>query len=368
MISAESSPAAVPKARADQADRRPAVPASGRRKAGIRRLRRGPPRPVPGLDVPARGLPAQGYGYLLAPPHRPDHPTDRPGSAHRPVHLHARNGRLDRPALGLSGRRELAVRARRRRGSQPGQVHRHLPGRADPRDLPSPRLADLADARRVAPRAPGARRPHVRPSRDALAALSLDLPRRADPMGPPSGTRGDPAVRPGGVGQLAWPVRARADHPGHGDPRRRGPAGLAGPGSEAMVANRRHRHPGDVRRLPGQSLWDSRGHLSDRARRDDDEPRVLAQHRRIDTDPGVHPASRARQSALADPPPHDGCGCAELPRATSLVARRRDSRAPGPAHRPMRSSRPPSRRDLPAREGQGRRLEQNPLGKKGQGR
>ena len=242
------------------------------------------------------------------------------------------------------------LRARGRRRAQPGQVRRHLPGRADPHHHPATGLADLGDARRVAAGAPGARRPHVRPARDALAALSLDFPRRTDSMGPPSLPRRDPPVRPGRLGQLARPVRARTHHPRHGvlDAALR-------PGSLASGARRWWRIVGIGSLATFAAClvnpYGLRGRrLSDRACRDDDEHRLLPQHRRIDADPRVHQAGGARQPPVADPLPDDGPRRAQLPPPAGSGRWRCDSRRPAQGSPPTGPSRPAPPRSCRGKE------------------
>src|SRR5262249_23484933 len=76
---------------------------------------------------------------------------------------------------------------------------------------------------------------------------------------------------------------------------------------------------GDVRRLPRQSVRHPGGVIPARDRRDNDQRGLLAEYRRVDADPRVHPTARDRQPVVTAPFLHDGPRSTELPRAAALV-------------------------------------------------
>ena len=71
--------------------------------------------PVPVLNVSPGSVPPQGCRHLLASPDRRLDPPDGPDPEDRSFHLHSGGRPLDRPALDLPGRDQLAIPARRSR-------------------------------------------------------------------------------------------------------------------------------------------------------------------------------------------------------------------------------------------------------------
>ena len=165
-------------------------PRPGPRSARLRPHEGAAQRPVRGLRVIDLGLvalflaltfllgifPLKDADYLLAPADRRPDPQDRPDSARRLLHVHPARDALDRPALDLPGRHQLAPRARRAYRPDPGEGRDHLPGRLPPAHRPPQLLADLGDGAGLAPRALvlGGRM-YVRPETLSLLYLSIYL-------------------------------------------------------------------------------------------------------------------------------------------------------------------------------------------------
>ena len=154
-------------------------------------------------------------------------------------------------------------------------------------------------------------RMYVRPETLSLLYLAV-LPGRHLSLGPVPAAGLAAADRAGGLGQFPGPVRAGTDlarlRPG-----RRGLAPWRfRPGAQAMVADRR---PGLRRHRIGllaEPLWNSWRHLSPRAGRDDEQPHLLAEHRRADANPGLHQKSGVHEPAASASLAHDGARRPEL--------------------------------------------------------
>ena len=237
-------------------------------------------------------------------------------------------------------------RSGRGRGLEPGQVRDHLRGGSPARHRATARLADLGVAAGVAARPARAGRADVHPARDVDAALPGDRP--GDPL--PLGALSRPGLAltrgPGGLGQLARPVRPRPDSDRVRAVRRAPPARRVRPGPETLVADRR---PGDVLDrpgVPGQPLRRDRRALPAPARADDGQPDLRAVDCRADADSPVHPAfRRLAQPAAPVAPGDDGPGCAQLPGPARL-----DIWRPGSGARPADPA-----RETRAEVAQGRR-------------